>query len=675
MTGDVGSTETVNVGVAGTGGAGVTTATGNAGDAATGTTSFGTTVKVSSPAGNPGNAGSTGIAGRPAGLHQRCRRRCLVADRGIQCHHANLGGGGGRCQRDNTDTPPTRRPTAAIGIPQHSIRQQQRLWRRRCGGHLCSPTAPGRASINGTPGGGGGGGRGIQQCAQRRGGPAGRGERRLGHGSAVRAAAAPASARTTSGAGGNGANGCVVVLGYFQLQPALSNRRGAGPCPMNWSPPGRFDQMRLHITEQLQRIADENKLRADALQREIDQQIAHRLDTFRLLQEELDRRFEDGRRETDERLAATVSVRVSLHEELDRRFAELREHTLETARLLQEEMDRRLTSEEVRRTDLKALLDERARNALAARASLQEEIDRRFTEAATAVRVALEGAEKAVGKAETANERRLDSVNEFRQQLGDQTASFITRNEYSAAHQSLTDKLDTATRALTERLGALELRLTSRLDTGAGRDSGQDAVRAGTRANIATGVAILAVIVSVIILVVNLTKHLRGHHRGRPRRRPHQDRVVLPLAASRRHRRRARHPHHHQNRMGAPLIRKTITASVLALAGLGLTAGVAAAAPAHTTSAPKGWHRLGGLNEAAYCATASPRMGVTVASDRTDWDCYLTIRLPRPPGYTYTYRYQIDQNYVCRWQYPHYALTVRAYHTAPGAGGWSCYVP
>ena len=68
-------------------------------------------------------------------------------------------------------------------------------------------------------------------------------------------------------------------------------------------------------------------------------------------------------------------------------------------------------------------------------------------------------------------------------------------------------------------------------------------------------------------------------------------------------------------------------------------------------------------------------MGVTVASDRTDWDCYLTIRLPRPPGYTYTYRYQIDQNYACRWQYPHYALTVRAYHTAPGAGGWSCYVP
>ena len=161
---------------------------------------------------------------------------------------------------------------------------------------------------------------------------------------------------------------------------------------------GSFDQMRLHITEQLQRIADENKLRADALQREIDQQIAHRLDTFRLLQEELDRRFEDGRRETDERLAATVSVRVSLHEELDRRFAELREHTLETARLLQEEMDRRLTSEEVRRTDLKALLDERARNALAARTSLQQEIDRRFTEAATAVRVALEGAEKAVAQ-------------------------------------------------------------------------------------------------------------------------------------------------------------------------------------------------------------------------------------------------------------------------------------
>ena len=39
---------------------------------------------------------------------------------------------------------------------------------------------------------------------------------------------------------------------------------------------GSFDAMRDHITEQLTRITAENVARGDAIQREIDQQIAQR---------------------------------------------------------------------------------------------------------------------------------------------------------------------------------------------------------------------------------------------------------------------------------------------------------------------------------------------------------------------------------------------------------------
>jgi hypothetical protein len=43
--------------------------------------------------------------------------------------------------------------------------------------------------------------------------------------------------------------------------------------------------------------------------------------------------------------------------------------------------------------------------------------------------LAMAAAEKAVSKAEIASEKRFDSVNEFRGQLKDQTATFITRAE------------------------------------------------------------------------------------------------------------------------------------------------------------------------------------------------------------------------------------------------------
>jgi hypothetical protein len=56
--------------------------------------------------------------------------------------------------------------------------------------------------------------------------------------------------------------------------------------------------------------------------------------------------------------------------------------------------------------------------------------EQRFTDSAKAVDAALAAAKEAVIKAETATEKRFESVNEFRQTLSDQTRHFITREVF-----------------------------------------------------------------------------------------------------------------------------------------------------------------------------------------------------------------------------------------------------
>ncbi len=56
--------------------------------------------------------------------------------------------------------------------------------------------------------------------------------------------------------------------------------------------------------------------------------------------------------------------------------------------------------------------------------------EQRFDAQEKAVKDALASADRAVNKAETASEKRLDSVNEFRKTLSDQTGTFLTRAEF-----------------------------------------------------------------------------------------------------------------------------------------------------------------------------------------------------------------------------------------------------
>lgn len=72
------------------------------------------------------------------------------------------------------------------------------------------------------------------------------------------------------------------------------------------------------------------------------------------------------------------------------------------------------------------------------------------------VNAAMASAEKAILKAETATEKRFDSVNEFRQAMRDQQENFASKSETSMRIDDLTKRLD-------------------RVDTGMGTASGKTA--------------------------------------------------------------------------------------------------------------------------------------------------------------------------------------------------------
>lgn len=77
----------------------------------------------------------------------------------------------------------------------------------------------------------------------------------------------------------------------------------------------------------------------------------------------------------------------------------------------------------------------------------------RFDAQSDALRAALLVVKEAVVKAESATEKRFESVNEFRQTLTDQASTFMPRKESEALYRSITDKLDAIEKAQ-DRLSA-----------------------------------------------------------------------------------------------------------------------------------------------------------------------------------------------------------------------------
>lgn len=139
-------------------------------------------------------------------------------------------------------------------------------------------------------------------------------------------------------------------------------------------------------------------------------------------------------------------------------------------------------------------------------ASLKVHIEQRFTDNDKAIQAALVSQEKAVAaalaaakeavsKAEAASEKRFESVNEFRQTLSDQTASFLPRPEYDANHKALEDKIDTKCKALEDKIQAL----TDRLNISTGKSSGISAAWG----SIGVAIGLLIAAVSVILTFNN----------------------------------------------------------------------------------------------------------------------------------------------------------------------------
>lgn len=91
---------------------------------------------------------------------------------------------------------------------------------------------------------------------------------------------------------------------------------------------------------------------------------------------------------------------------------------------------------------------------------------------------------EAVLKAETANDKRFDSVNEFRQQLNDQTNTFLSRNEYNAQHKALEDRVSD---------------ITDRLNKKEGADKGTDV----TWGKMVTLVSVVGAILAILVMLSN----------------------------------------------------------------------------------------------------------------------------------------------------------------------------
>ncbi len=151
-------------------------------------------------------------------------------------------------------------------------------------------------------------------------------------------------------------------------------------------------------------------------------------------------------------------------EEMDRRIA----CELSAIRDLSEQREAALDQRLHRQFDsIESVAKERDKAWRDMLVAFQSAVDARFVATTAAQQSALESAKEAILTARTANEKRFDSVNEFRGQMADQARTFMPRGEANAMIQSNQDKID----ALDKRLQNLNL---EQRDT-RGRNAGLDA--------------------------------------------------------------------------------------------------------------------------------------------------------------------------------------------------------
>jgi hypothetical protein len=216
--------------------------------------------------------------------------------------------------------------------------------------------------------------------------------------------------------------------------------------------------------------------------------------------------------ESDEYLRFTESIQ----EQLNIRVARLSSDAEARNRLFQEEIDRRFS----------AVVREREMDISAVREkvdALSLRLDQRYEAQQIAINASLASAQTAVAKAEIANEKRFESVNEFRAQQGDLIRGFISRNEYQSSHNALEDKAETASnrnaerladldKRVTDQLSSLELRISSRLDLSQGNIQGATHADELTEAKVNQRLVLTGILVSVVVILAQIVIAALSHH-------------------------------------------------------------------------------------------------------------------------------------------------------------------
>ena len=156
-----------------------------------------------------------------------------------------------------------------------------------------------------------------------------------------------------------------------------------------------------------------------------------------------------------------------------------------------------------------AILDERDKRYHERFEAQQHELMAALLAQKESANAAISAAKDAVTKAETANDKRFDSVNEFRAALADQQTTLLTKMEYATAHETLVTQInalsgriaDSATRHEAEMAHKV---LTDRLNDIAARIDRIEGVSTGVTKSWGYLVAILGIALSIagVLIVV-----------------------------------------------------------------------------------------------------------------------------------------------------------------------------
>ncbi len=219
----------------------------------------------------------------------------------------------------------------------------------------------------------------------------------------------------------------------------------------------------------------------------------------RLLQE-MDHRY-------DERFDAqetTIALSVSRIED---QLLALKSLLDERDHLYSERFEAQKTAIELRaiRTDeqflsLRAIVDEKDQRYDERFKASQKAVETAFSSAEKSIEAALAAADRAVSKAETASEKRFASVNEFRQTLTDQAASFATRNEIETKVNALTDKISDNADITQRDITAL----VSRVDRNEGNKIGVQETKQGFSSNVAIMGTIALIIFGIASIIITI---------------------------------------------------------------------------------------------------------------------------------------------------------------------------